>query len=464
MARPNVDVAKAMEEVDRRELEAKTISARKRMRPFWEKGYLGRVFGGSDSFEEFSVPEPEDYVENEVVPVEPCLPKQHSLYGRMMEEELAPPRNWVAHKERKRGEEISLWVPLLLRQPLVCELSQQLAMAKNTGSSDLRLERLLGAWLSSRDPLTLTGHRKALEGFARWRTSSGHLDEFLPVSAMDALDYLQFLWDNGASGSKSIQFHKTCLFAHHVLGLNALKELQDSARLKGFISAAKKSIKVKDKRRPLTVKEAEVLEKLVLDDEADEVERLMSGVFLFQLFARARWHELAAVSSLTSDHAGEDGFLEAEFDTVKTAAQHLRGKKKFFMIAVSWGVTSKPWGAMWLRLRGKAGLTLPSRSGIIPTPTEEGTWTTSPMSSTKGSAWLAQLLKANDQIIGTHSCKATVLSWANVAGLTEEQRRALGYHRQGGHKMVDLYGRDLQAGCAREILKIGRSGSLKPKP
>ena len=371
MARSNLDIAKALQEIERRELEAKVVSVRKRPRPFWETGFLNKVFGGDPVPDELQILEPEEEEENHLVHDEPGESKPHSLFGRMAVEELEPPKSWVAHKERMRGQEIARWVPLLLKQPMICELSQQLAIARNNGSSEFRLEKLLGTWLSSRDPLTLTGHRKALEGYAKWKSTTDNSDEFLPVTAENALDYLQFLWEKGAAGSKTAQFHKTCLFASHVLGLKALRELPDSARLKGFIAAARKNIKIKDKRRPLTVKEVETLENLVIDDEAGETDRLMAGVFLFQLFARARWHELAAVSSLSTDHAGEDGFLEAEFDTVKTAAQHLRGKRKFFMIAVSWGVTANPWGAAWMRLRDGAGLRLPSRTGIIPTPTED---------------------------------------------------------------------------------------------
>eukprot|EP00971_Amphidinium_carterae_P173213 3434225-Amphidinium_carterae.1 len=77
----------------------------------------------------------------------------------------------------------------------------------------------------------------------------------------------------------------------------------------------------------------------------------MAGVFLFQLYARARWHELGAMCSLVADAAVEDGFLEAEFHTVKTAAQFTRGKQKFTMLSISTGVTSPSWARPWLALR-----------------------------------------------------------------------------------------------------------------
>ena len=69
--------------------------------------------------------------------------------------------------------------------------------------------------------------------------------------------------------------------------------------------------------------------------------------------------------------------------------------------------------------------------------------------------------------LGTHSCKATALSWCAKYGIAREVRSLLGYHSQGkGSGNTDLvYGRDNQAEPLRQLQKVVRAigaGSFDP--
>eukprot|EP00971_Amphidinium_carterae_P343477 6483245-Amphidinium_carterae.1 len=86
---------------------------------------------------------------------------------------------------------------------------------------------------------------------------------------------------------------------------------------------------------------------------------------------------------------------------------------------------------------------------MLCTPAEGGGFTSCCMSSAIASEWLRELLcKHGDETLSSHSLKATVLFWANAAGLLIEQRRELGYHRTRETRVTELYGRDLVAGGA----------------
>ena len=43
---------------------------------------------------------------------------------------------------------------------------------------------------------------------------------------------------------------------------------------------------------------------------------------------------------------------------------------------------------------------------------------------------------------GTHSCKATCLSWTGKCGIDLHHQRTLGHHTAAGDQMVNLYSRD----------------------
>ena len=454
-----------LQAADRLLLEGQAAVSRKRPAFFWERGFLKKIFGAPTSmgnFQEFvDTVDPDIELREETDKMDP----PSSLFARLGEKDPEPSVNWLARKEKLRNKEVEEWMPILLSQPNATELGQQLATMRASGASALRLRQLLQAWLSSRDPLTLAKHRRSLGKFSAWIKDAEDLNQTIPFDQETVLNYMRHLWDRRASGSSSIQFYKACLFSLHVLGAKNLAAFGDSARVKGFLAAAHRTIERRAKRRPLTVAEIGSLEGIVLSEDKSETERIIAGMFLFQTFARARWHELGAVSALHADHPDEDGFLEIEVDSVKTAAQHLRGKKSFHMLSMAWGVTEKPWAGVWLRLRRDNDLLDLRGAGLVPVPGEDGSWLRKPMTSTRATSWLKHLLGKTEPELGTHSCKATVLFWANTGGSTEEQRRLLGYHRSGGSRMIDLYGRDVQAGAAKELLRLVRSvrsGALKP--
>jgi hypothetical protein len=56
--------------------------------------------------------------------------------------------------------------------------------------------------------------------------------------------------------------------------------------------------------------------------------------------------------------------------------------------------------------------------------------------------------------VGSHSLKATVLSWVAKAGVLKEHRRVLGYHEDPGDRSVFGYSRDIFAVPLREMERV----------
>eukprot|EP00971_Amphidinium_carterae_P252758 5018240-Amphidinium_carterae.1 len=193
-------------------------------------------------------------------------------------------------------------------------------MRRLRGEGDATLRQVLLSLLSSRDPLTLGQHRRVLLKWAQFSAKPG-----VPMTVEALENNLAHLHDSGASGSASIQLYKTALFAEHVLG-GCVKEVSKNKTVQAYVSAARGKVKGRTKRRPLSTAEVFSLESLVLNGEANMVHRVIAGALLFAVYSRARWTELSACLSLSTDKLEADGFIEVEVASVKTAAQHLRGK------------------------------------------------------------------------------------------------------------------------------------------
>eukprot|EP00971_Amphidinium_carterae_P163909 3249356-Amphidinium_carterae.2 len=78
------------------------------------------------------------------------------------------------------------------------------------------------------------------------------------------------------------------------------------------------------------------------------------------------------------------------------------------------------------------------------TPNEGATWLTTFLA-------LAKTPQREGQKLGSHSLKATILSWAAKWGMSSDIRRALGQHFNLQDRSVDVYSRDQVAPCLRSL-------------
>eukprot|EP00435_Cladocopium_sp_Y103_P017892 s953_g4.t1 len=86
----------------------------------------------------------------------------------------------------------------------------------------------------------------------------------------------------------------------------------------------------------------------------------------------------------------------------------------------------------------------------MPAPTTAGGWSTLPLKPSEAATWLREVLGENwmlvdGQAVGTHSAKATVLSWMCKAHAPGDLQRLAGYHVDPNTKSSLEYSRDAQA-------------------
>ena len=154
------------------------------------------------------------------------------------------------------------------------------------------------------------------------------------------------------------------------------------------------------------------------------------------------------------------GFLEGQAGRTKTSVS-LERKCRFSPIAIpTLSLLDEPWIPTWMELRAKhfGDIREGERFPLLPNPAVGNGWTKMPVTVGAGSQWLRALLSGvphhSSTPLGTHSCKATLLSWAAKWAMAHAPRRILGYHSEGRDKSLLTYSRDGMAGPLRLLCQM----------
>ena len=278
------------------------------------------------------------------------------------------------------------------------------------------------------------------------------------------------------SSSRAPSFHRSLLlsisFANFHFGLDGASNVLSSGRVRGCASKHYAEKRKLVQRPPLTVEQVLCLEMIVLDPGRTDVDRIGAGFFLTLVYGRLRYSDAQHVSNLSLDMPNpRQGFLEGQAGRTKTSVS-LERKCRFLPIAVpTLSLADEPWIPVWMDLRAKhfGDVREGDRFPLLPNPAMGNTWTKIPLSVGAGSQWLRAPLNGvqhkSPTPLGTHSCKATLLSWASKWGMAHGPRRLLGYHSEGRDKSLLTYSRDGLAGPLRllcNMLDDVKSGAFLP--
>ena len=329
-------------------------------------------------------------------------------------------------------------------------------------------EELIEPYFSTRRTGTLSVHASAWRLFIKYAA-----DSRIDVSALDetmAQQYLRHLLNTSAPATRASTFLKACNFAFGVCAFTQGNEIASSARCKGLAAQALKGKRRRKQRNPLKANWLRVMEHAVVDSyEGHGVltkqEGAVTGFLLFAAHGRARCSDAARIVMepvLDEEEGGnpESSFLEAETQgsQVKTGNTSEKADLALPIVALSRGISDTSWGAAWLGLRAELFLDAPEDECLMPEPLADGTFGEGRIQAGQATTWLIHILlklgvpAAELTNIGSHSCKASVLSIAAKAGLGRDTRRTLGGHATPGDTSVDVYSRDA---LAAPLLEVG---------
>ena len=284
----------------------------------------------------------------------------------------------------------------------------------------------------------------------------------MPLHEYQVYDYLKACNHKAASFPRSLLM--SINFADHHFGFHGAASVRASGRIKGLVDILYSQRKKLVQRPPLTVKQILHLEAIVHDENRAIFDRLASGYFLFLVYGRHRYSDGLQVSSVSLDQREDGfGFLECLAEKTKTSVT-LEKKSRHIPIAVPLLCLGRePWVQTWLRLRDENILpTLGESRNSVPlltTPAAGGGWSRVPLTVTAAAGWLRALLQDVEPEgpvrLGTHSCKASLLSMCAKYNMSGHARRILGYHSAGTKESSMLvYSRDAAAGPLRDLCRM----------
>ena len=130
-----------------------------------------------------------------------------------------------------------------------------------------------------------------------------------------------------------------------------------------------------------------------------------------------------------------------------------------FMTASAFGLSSASWAIKGPSARREAGLRAQSSGTLLPALADGGWHDVKQLTTEFADSFRHVLIQegcAEESLvnIGSHSLKATCLSWCAKAGVDRELRRLLGYHVKPGDKSLEAYSRDSMAAPLRALDKV----------
>ena len=345
---------------------------------------------------------------------------------------------WQEQCESGWQETIKLWLTMVVRWDHRVHLVKLIANARD----DSEACEILSDIFKGRSHKTLRKRALAIGRICNFLD-----DEFKPPFPCCEQDFYTFMKEDqkgGAPASRLAGYVQAVNFCVHVMGVDELSECENSKRCKG---AAKQDVPREVRQAaPLKVADVEKIHSILHTDNGWNA--MFCGAILMAIYSRARWGDLMRCESIIfdPDMDGSIHYVEARVGRHKTRHSQQHRHQFLPMVAPSLGVVVTPWAERWKEIIELLNIKLPPEGCIMPAPDQFGNPCARPLESCEAGAWLRKLLRGKMEIdpcerISSHSCKATLLSYAAKRGIDVADRLQLGYHT-GQFRMSMVYSRD----------------------
>ena len=299
---------------------------------------------------------------------------------------------------------------------------------------------------------TLSKRACSLRLYTKWAKARGRAP--WPLTEPAAFAYADSLRSEGAPATRLQSWREALGFARVYVGLRGTEEVLGSRRITGSALRCFATKRMQVKRQVLSAKMVMSLEDIVDDEDEDRRDRVFAGFALFCVFGRQRAGDAAKIKNgvkLDLEGTSCDGYVEASMVDHKRAAK-VRRKMPLPVVAPTRGVSVRttPWGVSWARVRAEAQLSeeLEDDQPLMQSVLTGGDWSGRALTTDQTAQWLCRLLTRRGfgqedlERVGSHSLKATALSWMAKAGIQKAHRRLLGGHIKPGDRSMAEYSRD----------------------
>ncbi|CAE7703781.1 unnamed protein product [Symbiodinium microadriaticum] len=179
------------------------------------------------------------------------------------------------------------------------------------------------------------------------------------------------------------------------MGVDSQPNLARDPLLQGLVRGAQFSEHERKQSRVLSVKEIEALEEALAGHSLNKIDRYAVGVFLFQVYSRARVSDIRSITKFEVDMIGSQGYLEARTTDHKNRRKGAGLGMSLCLVAPANGLGKKPWALSFLESARDVGIDLEKghRGPLLPRLSFSHEWTNSAVSASETMSWLNRILE-----------------------------------------------------------------------
>ena len=317
---------------------------------------------------------------------------------------------------------------------------------------------------------TLFKRAESVCKYLKWADNLS-IDRPLLCSEVTVYKYVKHLVESKAAATSAGSFIEALNFARAVIGLQCPDATVKSSRILGVVRKLKLTKRVLKQAEELTVSDLIILENTCSAAPCKR-DRVASGQFCFETYSSSRHSDANYIEKMEVDIMDDGyGFLEGLTAQHKTATSAEKRTRFLPLIAPTVGVQFYSWGQSWLEARDALGMSFGKGVPPLPAPDARDGWTNRRLTAGEATAWLRAILLAGgadpDHVarVSSHSCKATILSWAAKKGLPISVRRLMGHHLPPGDVSAINYSRDAMSAPMQAVVDMlaeVRCGEFRP--
>ena len=371
---------------------------------------------------------------------------------------------WPVVQDKALSRVLESWRIILMDNLEASTVGQQILVEMAGDNQDDSIAQILKDALAGKSLSTLRSRASSILAFARWKKGLKADATIFPINEPEVYSYVQELKQHQAPVSRASRFVESLTFVHYMIGAE-VDWAFSSPRVKGALVAP---MTVPLKKDPLTVEQLGMFEFIATNEDGNNNQvRIFAGYVCFVAHARLRWSDGQYCNAEPyTDLTDGRGFLEAELYHHKNAGRQRVAKRLLPAACVLPGVSGVDWGSAWLSQRLVndmcAGYGIPT----MPAPLADGGWALVPLESDHATSWIRELIGGVENCsvianLGTHSLKATLLSWLAKANCDTSLRRLAGYHVDSSSKMALEYSRDAQSPVLHAVQGIFLAVQMK---
>ena len=355
----------------------------------------------------------------------------------------------VVDVDPDRNKAIALWGTIVSSCPDASVLGRQLSQA-----SDEMCTQIMKDAFGKKATATLRSRAGSILGYIRWGKATFLVFVALPLQESHCYEYVCFLRATNAPPSRAERFVQAVRFTHTILGIDG-PLCAISARVSGAttVDVPRRAL---IKKLPFTAAQVRKFEVVACDDPS--ADSIFAGFVCLLIYGRIRFSDAQMTYKEPVLQRGDGGnLLELELYGSKTMSTRRSSVFRLLpVVATSPGLRDECWASKWMDNRKRLGLCASEDEPLMRCPSADGDFGPKKLGTSDACVWIRELLQGvspeeNLSDFGTHSSKATILSWLAKSNAAPKLQRRAGYH-VGKHGRSELeYSHDAVAPVAEKV-------------